>query len=325
MIKSEKNVLYQYNKEVEVEYQGEKYLVRDNGSVYRKSMPGSRKRPLDEIWTFGKQNKQTGYMNLGAHVVHRIVAFAFHGNPPSDKHVVDHSDTNHCNNRSDNLRWVTRLENLILNPITLKRIITAWGSLDNFFENPNAKLNSKQNVDWMRPASKEEADSCLSQFLKWAESDALPRGGELGEWVYNKLQPRAQTPEPIKDIQSLSPLAIQRSWKTPTEFPCCPNNLGPDPLEDYINNLHSGAILARDKYKESLVVLAEKGDALISVLAESQEENPVKPWTVAKVRIENGKFVHESIGSFFDLNGAKKAHYKLLNIPFKGKSIDDYL
>ncbi|MFT5335919.1 MAG: hypothetical protein ACI9GB_003841 [Halioglobus sp.] len=32
------------------------------------------------------------------------------------------------------------------------------------------------------------------------------------------------------DVQSLSLLAIERNWKTPAKFLCCPNELGPKPL-----------------------------------------------------------------------------------------------
>jgi len=65
-------------------------------------------------------------MLIASEVVHRIVATVFHGNPPSKHHIVDHIDTNRQNNRPENLRWVTRLENILLNPITCRRIEIAW-------------------------------------------------------------------------------------------------------------------------------------------------------------------------------------------------------
>lgn len=321
---SEIDLLHQFDSEVELDYKGEAYLVRDNGAVYRKRKSGHRKRPLDEKWTFGRQNKQSGYLQLGTHVAHRIVAFAFKGKPPSDNHVVDHIDTNQCNNRADNLRWVTRLENVILNPITLKRIIYRYGSLDNFFENPGSVTKLDKNIAWMRTVSKEEADTCRKRLLKWAESDAIPQGGQLGEWVYGKRQQDVRDSDYIQDVHSLSFMAIQRRWRTPTEFPCCPNSIGQDPLTEYAGNLKNGAVFSRDSYKETTVIMAKQGDGLLSVLLESREKDPVKPWLVSKVTIENEKFVHESLGSFFELNGAKKVYFKLLNIPFEGESIDDY-
>jgi len=106
-------LLDQFDKELEIEYRGEMYRVRDNGSVCRQRRPNERKRPLDGIWTFGWANASTGYMQIGAVVVHRIVATAFHGEQPSEKHIVDHIDTNRRNNRAENLRWITRLDNLL--------------------------------------------------------------------------------------------------------------------------------------------------------------------------------------------------------------------
>ncbi len=140
-------LLDQYDLEKEVEFDGDKYLVRDNGAVYRKHSPDRRRSRFDENWTFGRHDKSTGYMHIGSHVVHRIVAFAFLGSPPSEKHVVDHIDTNRSNNRAENLRWVTRLDNVLRHPSTRKRIISAYGSLDKFFENPRAATRLDQSID----------------------------------------------------------------------------------------------------------------------------------------------------------------------------------
>ena len=97
----------------ECDYKGEHYSVRDNGAVMRHPKPGRKPRPTDNIWTFGKRDEKTAYMCFGTHRVHIIVAFAFLGEHDSKKYVVDHIDTNRCNNRPDNLRWFTRLENAL--------------------------------------------------------------------------------------------------------------------------------------------------------------------------------------------------------------------
>lgn len=43
--------------------------------------------------------------------VHRLVALAFHGLPPSPRHEAAHNDGDATNNRPENVRWATRSEN----------------------------------------------------------------------------------------------------------------------------------------------------------------------------------------------------------------------
>lgn len=66
-----------YNEVRACDYKGEHYSVRDNGEIMRHLREGKKARKYDGIWTFGKKNEQTGYMLLGQHRVHIIVATAF--------------------------------------------------------------------------------------------------------------------------------------------------------------------------------------------------------------------------------------------------------
>jgi HNH endonuclease. len=43
--------------------------------------------------------------------VYRLVCEAFHGDPPTEDHIVLHLDEDPSNNRPENLRWGTRKEN----------------------------------------------------------------------------------------------------------------------------------------------------------------------------------------------------------------------
>ncbi len=121
-----------FEQEAQCLYKDENYSVRDNGTVLRHTPINKRTRPTDNQWTFGKLNIKTGYLEIASVRIHRIVATAFHGEPPTKEHVVDHIDTNKQNNRPDNIRWVTRLENILLNPITAKRIEIVCGSVEAF-------------------------------------------------------------------------------------------------------------------------------------------------------------------------------------------------
>lgn len=319
------NLLHQFDREVVATYRGDTYRVRDNGAVYRLRRVQSRRRPLDEVWTFGTPNDSTGYMHIGSEVVHRIVATAFHGEQPSDKHIVDHIDTNRRNNRAENLHWITRLDNILLNPVTRRRIEIAYGSIEAFFENPRAPINSDgiKNFEWMRTVTKEEAQESRARLRRWAASDTASKGGMLGEWVFG-AKPRIDVEaEIVRDVPSLTPNAIQRNWRTPSAFEQCPEVCSTDALDEYARRLTAGSVFARNDYGDSLTVIAEQGPGFLSIVS-NQPSNAVKGWAVAKVTIEDGKFVHEAMGTYFTPEGAEKKHCGLLGRPFEGETIDDY-
>ena len=160
-----------FEKLKECDYKGEHYSVRDNGAIMRHPKPNKRIRPLDNKWTFGNPNHETGYMDICGQRVHRIVAYAFLGEPPTKEYVVDHIDTNRRNNRPENLRWLTRLENVLNNPITRARIENICGSIEAFLNNPSL-LTGHEKVDsnfaWMRSVTKEEAQTCRIRLTEWA-------------------------------------------------------------------------------------------------------------------------------------------------------------
>lgn len=54
----------------------------------------------------------SGYKTIPGEFLHRVVAELFIGPKPGPKYEIDHIDTNKLNNHVDNLRWVTRKENL---------------------------------------------------------------------------------------------------------------------------------------------------------------------------------------------------------------------
>lgn len=317
------DLLNDFSKQVEIEYKDEVYLVRDNGAVYRQSRPRQRRRKLDDEWTFGRQEPSTGYMAIGSHVIHRIVARAFHPQPTPD-HIVDHIDTNRANNRAENLRWLTRLENVLLNPITLKRVIQVYGSLDELFENPSRVAMDIPEFGWMRTVSKEEAEASRKRLLKWAESPSTSRGGRLGEWLYRPDVPN-EVPQVLPlDVESATPNAVQRNWRTECEFPACPTGIRSNAIAEYAAELKAGSVFSKSKFGEALVEVSGNTDTMLFVVTSMQQDS-VKGWALARVEIENGKFVHESLGSFFSRDGAINAFNKELGIDVPHiQTIDDF-
>ncbi len=315
-------------------YKKERYSVRDNGAVLRFPLDTSRPRPTDNKWTFGKLNNKNGYLEIASVPVHRIVSTAFHGEPPTKEHVVDHIDTNKQNNRPDNLRWVTRLENILLNPITARRIEIVCGSVEAFLVNPS-RFRDKfpdPNYEWMCAVSIQEAKVSKERLLAWAQSDKPLRGGSLGDWIYNRSV-SSQSSVIVKDelelINSLTLNAVQKSqnWKTPSEFPCCPKETTYNPIAEYAANLNVGYVFSRNQYMSSIIecfAISESGDTMW-VICKIDNENSVLNYSLAEITYQKNAFVHSSLGSFFDKKGAEKQFTLSQGLEWTGgDTIDDY-
>lgn len=309
------------------EYRGEIYHVRDNGAIYRLRKENKRKRPLDEKWTFGKPDNQKGYLNFSSQTVHRIVATAFHGFQPSEKHIVDHIDTNKKNNRPENLRWITRLENILINPITLSRIIFKYGSIDNFLSDPGKPKDEEldQNFEWMRTVTKEESENTKKNLLDWANSGKLTVGQALGDWIHSNLSPNpVSNPNENSRTESLTKNAIQKDWKTQSEFPNCPSFISDNAIEEYKEKLNNGAIFSMNTYGKSIVEESAINEVHKELIVLTKNDG-VKPYALAKVYLESNLLVHESIRTFFTLIGAQKQFSLALGLEWEGEdSIDDY-
>lgn len=317
-----------FEKEVTCTFKGETYSVRDNGAVLRHKRENGRLRELDEKWTFGRKSEKRGYMYISSITVHQIVATAFHGSKPTKDHVVDHIDTNRRNNRPDNLRWITRLENILLNPVTIRRIEIAYGSMENFWKDPSQPLPGKlqPNFDWMRAVTPQEAEESRQRLIRWAKSGKVPSGGNLDEWLYTqKSAQQTQYVENTTLTESQTQGAVQKNWKVPSRFPNCPESINEGSLSEYFKKLKAGSVFSRNRYGESkvvLVALSEQADALFVLC---KIPSVVKNWSLAKVTIEGKSFVHENLGSFFKLEGAKKQFTLAQGLEWHVEdTIDDY-
>ncbi len=271
-------------------------------------------------------------MEIGFHI---IVAMAFYGVRDTKIYVVDHIDTNRQDNRIENLRWLPRLENVLLNPISRKKIEYICGcSAEEFLANPEKYRDMIQpdtGSGWMRSATNEDGDQCLKNLLEWAASDKQPSGGSMGKWVYRPLSTKYNSIEEIPEepdyVMSLTPRAAQRNWHTPSEFPCTPQGGGDNPLATYAENLKERNTFAQNQYGASLIInsrFSEDLQALYVMTESSEGEAAIKRYALAKITYENGLFVHTG-RTFFTKEGAEKQFTLAQGLEWTGEdSIDDY-
>lgn len=377
-------------------YKEEHYSVRDNGAVMRHLRDGKKPRRDDGVWTFGVKNPQNGYMMLGQHRVHIIVATAFLGARDSKVYVVDHIDTNRCNNRVENLRWFTRLENALNNEITRNKISYICGSIEAFIENPSIlreRLIGEPSLEWMRTVTREEATTAYNNIkLYWEEQTANPKplaGGKMSEMIFSERIPEIRTSslhqvskpkidnsnndqynsqgnvsseewermtrslrKPYKELEQVSKekervsiesfepelvqakspsVAWQKRWKTPTDFLCCPSEVSNNTITEYFNNLiigcnyNSTLYYGNDKPDFQKIVDKAYIDDNNSILVFSVNEGGIKPYALSKIYIYDDKIIHESIGTFFAEDGARKRFTLAQGLEWTGgDSIDDY-
>jgi hypothetical protein len=336
------------------EYRDRRYYARDNGAIMRIPKGACKPSKWDNVWTYGTKNPKTGYMILTGNVrVHQVVCTAFHGPAPEPNMVVDHIDTNRCNNRPENLRWVTRLENVILNPVTRKKIIYHCGSIEAFLANPSMMedMDLTPDISWMKTVTKEEAAACKKHMEEWAEIVSKRRSARkpLGDFVYFDEEMREaavwsdgrsytgfyherQERVDLKGYEShivegrnglkdsLTPGAKQLNWKTPMEFPQIPQEITMTPLQDYLTRLPKGSVYCCSQYGDSLVydaALAEDGSHLSVLTMISGVTN----YALSEVTFQDGAFIHESIRTFFTEEGAQKFFIESRGLKWNGGDV----
>lgn len=348
----------------ECEYKGRQYKVRDNGAIMRLPKEGGRLSKWDNIWTFGRVDPHSSYLLIGQERVHRIVCTAFHGEPMGDRNVVDHKDINHQNNRPENLHWVTRLENVLNNPITRAKIELICGSVEAFIANPSLLQGHESedpNFGWMRRVTPAEAEASYKRWLEWSQKpreERKPKGKGVGEfiytdpdldfsrswndgrlipefksWAHQKAEIEAENRRIYEEQyglkDSLTPGSKQLKWKTPTEFLLCPKGDQARSLQTYLANLVQGMIFTRTQYGDGGVVLDcgynPKDDAVYVLTFRKQDiEAPFgKPWALCKITLQDGYFVHENKGSFFEEDGGHKFFTEAMGREWTGGEVYD--
>lgn len=305
--------------EKECVYQGEKYCVRDNGAVLQYPKNNAKLRILDNKWTFGKVGNH-GYLYIAGKGIHRIVATAFHGKNLSKEYIVDHIDTNKQNNRPENLRWITKEENILNNPNTIDKLQYITGcSIEELKENNWKKLHNytskKQDTSWMRPTTKEEAINLHKRQEKWIEEKTeLDEENKklheqllkicniqeknmkekicMGEWVFEPL--KEKNVDIFKNyFPSINKNAVQ-TYKTATEFLCCPDEILEQSLECYYRNLDKNKLFSQNQYYKSYVIKAEfnnKKDVILVKCLSFDNENR-ESYSLFEIKLEHNYYVH---------------------------------
>lgn len=320
-------------RQAECTYKNEHYSVRDNGAVLRHPRENKSLRKWDNQWTFGTPN-QNNYLQIDSEVVHRIVAFAFLGEPPTTQHIVDHRDTNRQNNRPENLRWLTKLENILNNPITVKKIIYYCGSIEAFLKDPSILkkfVDKDPNFGWMRRATPEEARNCWEHWnnLGNKKNDGFSsKGGSLGEWIFEDNLNTSSFQEIPEFVTSLTPNAVQKDWETPSEFPCCPQESTDNPIAAYAANLKFDEIFSRNQYLTTIILdfAISEDKSTLWIKCKNSDDKAVKPWLLAQVTYENDLFVHKNLGSYFQKDGAEKYFTLAQGLEWTGgETFDDFV
>lgn len=325
-----------YIKEVEYEYKGEKYSVRDNGEVMRHSRENKRIRQEDNVWTYGKKGTN-GYMFIGSHRIHIIIAKAFLGDKDSKIYVVDHKDTNRCNNRIENLRWVTRLENALLNPDTVKRITYLCnGDITKFIKDPSCLKNigaENQDLSWMRTVTPQEAENAYKNVMRWGlkpitTTNQKRSDKEKGEWIFKNSSFKADEHQTQTFQKAKYPdTALQMDWHTPTSFMGCPTTFNNNGLNEYFNNLSKNSLFLKNRYSTQIVidkVLINNKKELL-VISKDISESAVKPFGLVSILSIGNQFIHKSISTYFEENGARKKYTEMQGVKWEGEdSIDNY-
>lgn len=307
-----------YEKEVRCTYDGRNYLVRDNGAIFRIARNPSRMSKWDEVWTFGVK-AQNGYKFLGGTVrVHRVVCTAFYGPAPRPDMVVDHKDTNRCNNRPENLQWVYRLENSLKNPNTRRRIIFHCGSIEAFIRNPSLLRDKVAQTDtsWMRPVTKDEAEACLAHLKEWEQMDEMAKsssGEGIGEWIFQpknrgrsissfSISPHSELDDYYRK-QCNSPMWECRvlNHTEAALFPSAPSVSTSESsvIEEYAQNLQPGTDYILSRYYKLIVseVKSFDGGSKLRILAERTPAQSIG-WYVFEIWTDGEALYHKKIGSF---------------------------
>jgi hypothetical protein len=169
-----------YTRQVECDYKSHRYSVRDNGAIMRH---GDGLFPeLGDEWTFGTFNSR-GILQFKSVSVPKVVATAFHGPAPDDFYVAFHIDGNVENNRPENLRWLSPIEQVLDNPETVSAIMKRFGSIDAFLMRPSNLLLEGGQYLRFRTITGGEVLDAIKHLVSMSSEGPLRTGNVYVDWL----------------------------------------------------------------------------------------------------------------------------------------------
>lgn len=86
-------------------------------------------------------------------------------------------------------------------------------------------------------------------------------------------------------------------------------------------------MFSRNQYTSSIIerFAISNDENTLWIMCKSGDENPIKPYSLAEVTYQNNAFVHNSLGTFFEKDGADKQFTLAQGFEWTGvDTIDDY-
>ena len=211
----------------------------------------------------------------------------------------------------------------------------AGGKLNDSVYRKQPNVSEKQlntdNITAPISSNDEKSDSLVSneEWEKMTQSLRVPYPKEEKKKVEESSTIYIEEPQLVQ--ARFPSIAWQKKWKTPSNFMCCPSEMGNNPIADYYTKLVIGADYNSTLYYGDSVpniqTTIDKAyiDCKNIILVLSMNEAGIKPYALSKIYIEDGKFIHESMGTFFEEQGARKQFTLAQGLDWAGEdSIDDY-
>lgn len=150
-------------------------------------------------------------------------------------------------------------------------------------------------------------------------------GHQIGPRPTRQEKMELQENNVIEYFETSNKLAQQLGWRpyTNPEFPCCPQEVADNPIQEYADQLEEGKVFVAATYGDSTVYKYTINENQLLVV--THIPNGVKPFGFARITWNGKVFIHESIGTYFQEDGVMAAFTRAQGLEWDGPdSIDDY-